>query len=148
MLPILTKKIGNIFQKYVCTLADDLLANLTPPSLRFGLHYYQAFLKLANSKYKFTFMSEETVLKPLKDMDENKAACLDNLSGNFLEAGASVLAKSISQIINLSINYLIFSSDCKVTKLKLLFKRGSKTSPQNYRAISLLPVSKIIEKYL
>ena len=139
MLPILTKKIGNIFQKYFCTLADDLLANLTPPSLRFGLHYYQAFLKLANSKYKFTFMSEETVLKPLKDMDENKAACLDNLSGNFLEAGASVLAKSISQIINLSINYLIFSSDCKVTKTKTTVQKRFKNIPPKLSCHILTP---------
>ena len=40
-------------------------------------------LKIPNFKFKFTFVSEETVLKLLKDMGENKAASLDNLSGKF-----------------------------------------------------------------
>ena len=57
-------------------------------------------------------------------MDKNKAVGLDNLSGKFLP-------------------------DYKTAKLKLLFKNGSKTTPKNYRLISLLPlVSKIIEKVI
>ena len=36
-------------------------------------------------------------------MDENKAADLDNLSGKFLKDGATILAKPLSQICNLSI---------------------------------------------
>ena len=46
-------------------------------------------------------MSEETVLKHLQDLDENKAVGFDNLSGKFLKDGATVLAKLISQICNL-----------------------------------------------
>ena len=103
-----------------------------------------------NSKiFKFYVVSEKTVLKLLQDLDENKAAGLDNLSGKFLNDEATVLAKPISQICNLSIKYSIFPSDCKIAKLKPLFKKGSKIDPQNYRPISLLPlVSKIIEKVI
>ena len=91
-------------------------------------------------------MSEEAVLKHLQDLDENKAAGLDNLSG---KNGETVLAKPISQICNLSIKYSIFPPDCKIAKLKPLLKKGSKTDPQNYRPISLLPlVSKIIDKVI
>ena len=89
-------------------------------------------------------MSEEAVLKQLQDLDESKAAGLDNLSG---KDGETILAKPISQICNLSIKYSIFPPDCKIAKLKPLLKKGSKTDPQNYRPISLLPlVSKIIDK--
>ena len=52
-------------------------------------------IKLPNSTLKFNFVSEETVLKLLKDLDENKAAGLDNLSGNFLKDGVTVLAKPV-----------------------------------------------------
>ena len=98
---------------------------------------------------KFNFISEKTVLKLLKDLDENKAAGLDNLSGKFLKDWATVLAKLISQICNLSIKCSIFPFDCKIEKLKPPFKKGSKTAPQSYRHISLLPlVSKIIEKVI
>ena len=82
-------------------------------------------------------------------MNEIKATSLDNLSGKFLKDGATVLAKPISQICNLSIKYSIFPSDCKIAKLKPLFKKGLKTDLQNYRPTSLLPlVSKIIEKFI
>ena len=63
-------------------------------------------------------------------MGGNKTARLDNLFGNFLKDGATVLAKPISQICNLSEKYSIFSSDCKIAKLKPLFKKGSKTVPK------------------
>ena len=42
-------------------------------------------------------MFEETVLKLVQDLDENKAAGLDNLSGKFLKDGATILAKPISK---------------------------------------------------
>ena len=39
--------------------------------------------------------------------------------------------------------------DCKIAKLKLLYKKGSKTDPKNYRPVSLLSlVSKVIEKVI
>ena len=78
-------KNANIFKNFFCALADNLLANLTPHSLRFGLHlvrqYYEKILKYPNSKFKLNFVSEETVLKLLQDLDENKVAGLNILSG-------------------------------------------------------------------
>ena len=42
-----------------------------------------------------------------------------------------------------------FPLDCKIAKLKLLYKIGSKTEPKNYRPVSLLPlVSKVIDKVI
>ena len=115
---------------------------MPPPSLRFGLNsvqqYYKKILKYPKSKFKFNVVSEETVLKLLQDLDENKAAGLDNLSGKFLKDGATSLGKPISWICNLSINYSIFPSNCKIGKLKLLFKNGSKTDPKNYRPSYIL----------
>ena len=101
---------------------------MPPPSLWFGLpsvqQYYKKNSKVTNSKFKFTFVSEKAVLKLLKDMDENKAVSVDCLSGQSLKDEATVLAKSISQICNISLKYSIFPSDCKITKLKPLFKKG------------------------
>ena len=92
-------------------------------------------------------MSEETVLKFLQDLDKNKAAGLDNLSGKSSKNGTTVLTKTISEICNLSIKYSIFLSYCKIAKLKPLFEKVSKPAPRNDRHISLLSlISEIIEK--
>ena len=48
---------------------------------------------------------------------------------------------------NLSISLSSFPDDCKIAKLKPLYKKEAKTKPKNYRPISLLPlISKVIEK--
>ena len=55
----------------------------------------------------------------------------------------------ITQICNLSIKFSHFSKDCKVAKIKPLYKKGTKTDPNNFKPISVLPiVSKIIEKVI
>ena len=93
-------------------------------------------------------MTEDHVLQLLKDMNVDKAAGIDNLSGKFLKDGANILAKPISeQLCNLSIKYSVFPKDCQIAKLKPLYKMGSTTLPKNCHPISLLPlISKIIEK--
>ena len=68
-------------------MANDLLAKLPPPSGRFGItlvrKYYQNVLDLLPSWFTFSIISEELVLKLLKDMNVDKAAGIDNLSGKF-----------------------------------------------------------------
>ena len=119
---------------------------MLPPYLKFDLHSARQYYEYPNSKFKFSFLSQETVLKFLQDLNENKAASLDNLSDKFLKDEATVLAKPVSQICNLCIKYSTFPSDCKKAKLKPLFKIGSKAA---LYPISLLPlVSKTIEKVI
>ena len=51
------------------------------------------------------------------------------------------------QICNLSIKFSLFPKQCKVAKIKPLFKKGSKTDPKSYRPIPFRPlISKIIER--
>ena len=83
----------------------------------------------------------------MKNVRVNKAAGIENISGRFLKDSADILAIPVTQICDLSIKLSHFPHDCKLAKLKPLYKKRSKTDPKNYRPISLLPtVSKIIEK--
>ena len=58
-----------------------------------------------------------------------------------------IVALPIMQILNLSISLSTVPDKSKISKLKPLFKKGSRTDPKNYRPISLLPlISKIFER--
>ena len=99
--------------------------------------------------FHFTKVSEKTISNFLKELKTNKATGIDNLSGRFLKDGSKVLATPITQICNLSIKLSTVPDECKIAKLKPLYKKGKKTDPKNYRPISLLPViSKILEKVI
>ena len=90
----------------------------------------------------------ETIKKILACLDSSKAPGLDKISSKFLKDGAVVLALPLCNVVNLSIKQSLFPDQCKIAKLKPLFKKGSKRDTENYRPISLLPVvSKITENH-
>ena len=85
----------------------------------------------------------------MKDIDTSKATGIDRLPGRFLKDGANVLAKSITDIGNLSISLNKLPSAFKLAKVKPIFKKWQKTNVSNYRHISLPPIlSKVIEKFV
>ena len=91
--------------------------------------------------------TQKKVLEVLLFIDISKAAVIDKISGRFLKGGANILVKPIAKIFNISISSGLFPSNCKIAKLKPFYKKGSKTNPENFRPISLLPLtSKIIER--
>ena len=94
-------------------------------------------------------MAPATILKLLKQLNSAKSAGIDNLTGKFLKEGTPVLASPITDLVNLSISLSLFPDDCKIAKLKPLYKKEAKTEPKNYRPIPLLPLlSKIIERII
>ena len=92
--------------------------------------------------FQLSEMSPEKRLSILKGLNPSKAAGIDDLIDKFLKDGAHVLAQPISQICNLSIKLHSLPRNCEIAKVKPLFKKGSKTNPQNYCPISLLLVTK------
>ena len=91
--------------------------------------------------------TEKKVLEVLQFIDISKAEGFDKFSGRFLKDGANISVKPIVKGCNISISSGLFPSDCKIAKLKPLYKKGSKTNPENFRPISLLPlISKVIER--
>ena len=144
---------NNSFKNFYAYLALNLVNKLPHAPNKFDLHsvlaYYKRFLNTENQKFTFSPTSEDEILKLLTDTNPEKAAGIDNLSGRFLKDGAVVLALPISKLCNLSRKRSKFPLDCKIAKLKPLYKKRSKTNPKNYRPVSLLPlVSKVMEKVI
>ena len=85
----------------------------------------------------------------MKNIESCKSGGVGKLLSRFLKDGADVLAKPNFVICNLSISQGVIPKVCKVVKLKLIFKKGKKTEPFNYRTISLFKsISKIIERFI
>ena len=62
-------------------------------------------------------MIADLVLQLLKDVNIDKAAAIDNISGKSLKDGANILAKPISELCILSVEYSLFSNrlpDCQI----------------------------------
>ena len=143
---------AEIFKDFYSNLASDLVKKLPNPPNKFGtgtVREYYKNLNLEEKSFAFEPTTHAVVLKLLEDLNPSKSAGLDNIAGKFLKEGASILASPLTDLCNLSISLSSFPDECKVAKLKPLYKKETKTKPKNYRPISLLPlISKIIEKII
>ena len=75
---------------------------------------------------------QKDILAILESLHPSKVADIDKFLGKFLR-------DEIYQLCNLSNKLSYFQRGCQIAKVKPLFKKRSKTDPQNDHAISLLP---------
>ena len=141
----------SIFKNYFSSLPHNLVSKLPLSPNIFTeskiASYYDNNVVSKDLNFQLSETSPEKILSILKGLNPSKAAGIDNLSGKFLKDGAHILARTISQLCNFSIKLNSFPRCCKIAKVKPLFKKRSKTGPQYYRPISLLPLlSKVIER--
>ena len=85
-----------------------------------------------SNDFEFSNVSQEDVKKILFGLDTNKAAGMDQIPAKFLRDGVEVLALPLENIINSSIKLSTFPEECKVAKLKLIFKKGARTDSKDY----------------
>ena len=147
--------IPNRTPKFLATysnLASDLLKKLPSPTNKFGkeaVKKYYENINLDRRSFSFRPTTQASVLKLLEEVNPSKSAGIDYLAGKFLKEGAPALALPITDLCNLSISLSSFPDDCKIAKLKPLYKKEAKTTTKNYRPISLLPlISKVIENFI
>ena len=132
------KSVAQTFTEFYSNLAESLLKNLPNSPSKFDINsvhqYYKSMELKDNFNLKLT--TEKKVLEVLQFIDISKAAEIDKISGTFLKNGANILAKPIANIYNISISSGLFLSDCKIAKLKPLYKKAFK------------PILKILDPFL
>ena len=115
--------ISEMFKKIFSNLANDLVQKLPAAANQFGDKSVEDVIMIC-----LTFQTIQTryISDLLKNWDTNKAAGTDELSGRFLKDGADILTIPITQLCNLSIKFSHFPKDCKLAKLRPLYKKGTK----------------------
>ena len=123
------------FKDFYSNLANDLVKELPNPLNKYGkdaVKKYYEKLNLVGKSFSFEPVSHASVLKLLQQVNPSKSAGIDNLTGKFLNEGATVLASPITGLVNRSISLSSFPDDCKIAKLKPLYKKEAKKKPKDY----------------
>ena len=85
----------------------------------------------------------------LESIDVSKSNGPDKISGRMLKATALSIAPSITKLFNLSIKLGCVPQTWKMSNVVPIPKLGDRTSPTNYRPISLLSVlNKVLERHI
>ena len=118
----------------------EFIGKITQPPNWYTINFVSGcYEKLSLSKnFKLDSITEDCLLKLLKNVEVTKAAGINQVSGKFLKDGAWILAKPISELCNRSMILEGFPDTCKMAKVKPIFKKGLKSDPSNYSSMSLL----------
>ena len=136
-----SSEIANRFNEFVCNIARDLDADISPPlgdpldCVRFS----------DRSMYLFPVTPTEITSKISKL--KNSLYGLHNIPERIFQLAYHSLCHPLSEIINHSFSSGIFPDILKVAMVTPVYKSESKSCINNYRPISVLPlISKIFEK--
>ena len=94
-------------------------------------------------------LTEDTIVKQLKNLNPNKSAGPDGVNGRIFKELAIEIAPILKLLFDRSINEGQLPYQWKEAHVIALFKKGSKRSANNYRPVSLTSICcKIIEKLI
>ena len=131
--------------QYALNLLETSKKNFQRHSKNLLMKQPKTTMRKIHATYLLT-LNCQAYLKKLS-LYTSKAIGIYQIPAKFLKDSAKVLALPFRNIINLSIKLPTFHEECKIPKLKHIFKKKARTDTKNYRPISLLPlVSKVIEK--
>jgi len=85
------------------------------------------------TNFLFKEVHESQIYKELRNLKRKKATGLDNFLSGLLKDAASVIAKPLTYIINLSLRSGTVPAEWKEAKVLPLFKSGSSSEIGNYR---------------
>ena len=90
--------------------------------------YYNPNIEFKDFNFEISETPPEEILNILNGLKPSTEAGINTLSVEVLQDGVDILARSISQLCNLSIKFNSFSRSCKIPKVKALFEKVPKVT--------------------
>ena len=131
---------------------DSFAKNIDDPTLKATAKWrnHPSILATA-SEYKnranlsFNFVSKEDVLTEIKVLDVSKAIQESDITVKIIKVNENFFAEAICFYFNKSLENGKFPNCLKLANITPVFKKGARTSKNNYRPVSILP---IFQRYL
>ena len=139
------KTISNEFCMFFATIGRKLQNTLPALANQIWKHHKYSILDHTRNPKKLTFNFNMTSIKDIKDilmkLKRKKAPGCDDIPTSLIVDGANEIAGPLSKLINRCMEMAIFPSTEKCSKITPVYKSGERTIMDNYRPISVLPVS-------
>ena len=85
------------------------------------------------------FVTPEMIAKKIKKMKDNKSPGVDGMPPNLLKEIVEQISTPLAKVFTLSLQGIV-PSEWKEANFTLLFKKGLRNKPENYRPVSLTSV--------
>ena len=86
------------------------------------------------------FVTPEMIAKKINEMKDNKSPGFDGISPKLLKEIVEQISTPLAKVFNMSLEERMVPSEWKEANITLLFKKGSRNKPENYRPLSLTSV--------
>ena len=128
-LPFETRQVLNEYFSSVFTTED--ISSLPVPFTKFEGNKSEHLGQL--------FVTPEMIAKKIKMMKDNKSPGVDGIPPKLLKEIVEQISTPLAKLFNLSLEGIV-PSEWKEANITLLFKKGSRNKPENYRPVSLTSV--------
>ena len=131
-------QMANKFNDYFVNIGSELAKRIPHVSGNYA-NYINA-----NHSSTHSFFAKPTDVNEIIDIamnfKSNKSAGFDNISPSVIKNIIPIIAQPLANIFNMSLSTGTFPDALKIAKVVPVFKSEDKTSVNNYRPISVLPV--------
>ena len=138
--------ITNSFNNFFCEVGEQLADKFD----NVNISEHKKFLKDPAPQSIFLHNTNVTeIINTVRNLKNSNSTGHDEISTKFIKLSLPILAPALVKIFNLSLSSGIYPDRLKIAKVIPIFKKGSHTSLNNYRPISILSsINKIFEKII
>jgi hypothetical protein len=141
--------IAECLNNHFVNIGEQLASQLEAPQIHYTTFLNKNILPDDLPMFEFTQIEELELLSVLEALTLRKATGYDQITVRTLKENKLLLVPILAPLINKVISQSSFPDCLKVARVTPLFKKGSRSDPNNYRPISILPtISKVIEKLM